>query len=132
MGLIEELATFLDTASTRFALGTNLFLNDLPDIPATATGLFETGGVPPTRTFRPSTKAAWENQRVQVYCRSTSSVKARADVQAVFVAFEGIVNTSLSGTTYLRVSAVQSPFLLERDQGGRVSFAVNFDVMRRL
>lgn len=132
MGLVEELATYLDTSSTRFALGTNLFLNDLPDIPATATGIYETGGIEPTRTFRPSTKAAWENPRVQLYCRSTSSVTARANIDAAYDIFEGVIDTTLSGTTYLRVSAIQSPFLLERDQGGRVVFACNFDAMRRL
>ena len=132
MGLIEELATYLDTSSTRFALGTSLYVNDLPESPATVCALFETPGAQPSRTFRPSTKAAWENPRVQVYCRSTSSVTTRANINAVFQVFEGVVDAVLSGTTYLRVSAIQSPFLLDRNPAGQVIFAVNFDCMRRL
>ena len=131
MGLIEELATYLDSGSTKYALGTNLFMNDLPDIPATATAIFETGGVPPSRTFAPSTRAAWENQRVQVYCRSTSSVTARANMETAWALLDAVVNTTLSGTTYLRVEAIQSPFLLNRDQAGRVAYAANFDCARR-
>lgn len=132
MGLIEEVGTYLDAQSTRFSLGSSaaggLYLNDLPELPATASALIETGGSEPRRTFRGN---GWENQRVQLYCRSTSSAIARANIDAAWTILEGVTNQALSGSTYLRVSAVQSPFLLDRDVAGRIVFAANFDIARR-
>jgi hypothetical protein len=39
---------------------------------------------------------------------------------------DAIVNEAISGTFYLRVAALQPPFLLERDANDRWIFAVNF------
>lgn len=130
MGLIEEIGTFLDTQSTRFALGTNLYLNYLPDEPNTATAIYETGGGPPQHHFA-GDLPAWENQRIAVTCRSTSSTQARANINDAWVQLQEVTNETLSNRSWLRVSAVQSPFLLNRDPRGRVSFQVNFDCVRR-
>lgn len=130
MGLVEDVGTFLAAQSTRFTLGTNLFLNLLPDEPNRATSLIETGGVAPNRIFG-STTPAWENARIQLASRSTSSTQARADADAAWTILEGVSNSTLSGSTYLRISAVQSVFLLERDERARPVFASNFDVQRR-
>ena len=130
MGLVEELGTYLDTASTRYTIGTNLFLNALPDEPATATSITEYGGGPPDYVFANDLPVN-ENQRVQMACRSTSSTKARANANAGWVAVSGIANESLSSHSWLRAVPVQSPFLLRRDEQGRVIFAFNFDAVRR-
>ena len=130
MGLIEELGTYLDAASTRFALGTNTFLNAHPDEPATASSLIEYGGGAPDYVFSGDLPLN-ENARVALTCRSTSSTKARADAHAGWVALQGIVNETLSAKSWLRCKAVQSPFLMGRDEQGRVEFRVNFDCMRR-
>lgn len=129
MGMVEDVATYLDTNSTRFTLGTNLFLNYLPSEPNRAASIIETAGLPPARVFG-STSVAWEQGRVQLACRSTSSATARADVDAAFTVLEGVQNQTLTSNLFLRVSAAQSPFLLERDAQNRVVFAVNFDVWR--
>lgn len=130
MGLIEEFGTYIDSASTRFTAGTNLFGNALPDEPNTATSLTEYGGGAPEYVFANDLPVN-ENQRVQVSCRSTSSTRARANAQAAWVAVSGIANETLSGKSWLRAKPVQSPFLLRRDEQGRVIFAFNCDVMRR-
>lgn len=130
MGLAEEIGTFLDTESTRFTLGTNLFLNYLPDTPGTAASIIETPGAAPTHVFA-GNLPAWENARIAVTCRSTSSTKARANMNDAWFQLQEVANETLSNRTYLRISAVQSPFLLERDAQGRVSFQANFDVVRR-
>lgn len=130
MGLVEEVGTYLDSNSTRFALGTNLYLNWMVDEPGTAASIIETAGPAPTFAFA-STRPSWENIRFQVACRSTSSTKARANADAAFTIFSGIANQTLSGTTYLRVAPVQSVFLMERDERGRVVFGFNCEGMRR-
>lgn len=132
MGMAEDLVTFLDSNSTRFTAGTNLFINRLPHEPATCAGLVETGGAPPNYTLGPSTKPAWENPAFQMSFRSTSSTKARADAQAAWDLLESVANQTLSGTTYLRITMTQSPFLLKRDEQDRPVFAFNGSCMRRL
>lgn len=130
MGLLEEVGAHLASQSTRFVVGTNLFYNFMADEPNTATALYETGGTAPVDTFA-SAIAAWEQPRVQVVCRATSSTHARTNIDKAWKVFNRVANATLSGVSYLNISAVQSPFLLERDSRGRVIFACNFDVMRR-
>ena len=73
----------------------------------------------------------YENQRVQMSCRALASTKARADINAAWVAVSGIANETLSGKSWLRARPLQSPFVLDRDAQGRVIFAFNIDIMRR-
>lgn len=131
MGMVEDIGTFLAAQSTLFVLGTKTFLNYLPDSPNRAQSIVETGGMAPEFVAGPSTKVAIEHPRIQVVCRSTSSTAARADMDKAWVILNGVTNQTLSGTTYLRISAAQSPFLLERDAKGRPVFAANFDVWKR-
>ena len=130
MGLVEELGTYLDSASTRFTIGTNLFLNAIPDEPNTASAVVEYGGAAPDYVFGRDLPVN-ENARVAITSRSTSSTKARADAHAAWVAMQAIENESLSGTSWLRASAVQSPFLLYRDEQGRVVYQCNYQCVRR-
>lgn len=130
MGLVEELGTFLDAQSTRFTLGANLFLNRMPSEPNTAASIIETGGLPPAHVFG-NDLPAWENQRVQIMCRSTSSVTARANMNDAWLQVQEIANEDLSNRGWMRCSAVQSPFSLGQDDQGRQLFASNFDCQRR-
>ncbi len=131
MGMIEEVGTYLAAQSTLFALGSKTFLNYLPDAPNRANAIHEYQGPAPDFVQGPSTKPVWENARFQITCRSTSSTAARGDINKAWTLLNGITNATLSGTTYLRIVSLQSPFLLERDKKGRPVFAVNFAAMRR-
>lgn len=130
MGLVEELGTFLDTASTRFTLGTNLYLQMLPDEPHTAASITEYPGAAPTQVFA-GDLPAFENARVAITCRSTSSATARANAHAAWVAVQKIANESLSSVSWLRASPIQSPFLLKRDAQGRDVFQFSAACVRR-
>ncbi len=127
---MEEVGTFLDAQSTRFSLGTNLWLNYLPNEPDTAASIIETGGNEPQYVLA-GDLPAWENARIAVTCRSTSSATARANINDAFLQLPEVDNEALSGRSWLRIKPVQSPFLLERDERGRVVFQVNFDCVRR-
>lgn len=113
-----------------FGLGSNLFLNALPDEPNNANSIIETGGIAPNHVFA-GDRPAWENARVAVTSRSTSSTEARDDANIAWFALQEISNSTLSGVSWLRVSAVQSPFLLERDERNRAVFQANYDCVRR-
>lgn len=127
--MLDELAAFLDAASTRFTAGTNLFADFLPDEPNRATLLVEMPGGPPARVMSTGSPA-WENARFAVFSRSTSSTQAHDDLDVAWNTFEGVVNQSLSGTYYLRVAANESPYLWGRDEIGRAHFTASFSVMR--
>lgn len=143
MPMIEQLGHKLQTSSVG-TLGTNLFLNALPDnTTGVAVAVIETMGTTPGRTFgraRPSV----EKLRVQVIARSTapmggsgiaSPAAARAKAQVAYDSLCGIVNQTVGSSSdagyYLRVDGVQSgPFLIGRDEKGRALFSCNYDVWR--
>ena len=130
MGLVEELAAHIDSESTRFSLGGSLFLNSLPDEPNAATSIIEYPGGPSMETLA-GDLPKYDNSRVAITCRSTSSVTARANAQAAWVAAYKITNESLSGTSWLRCAPLQTPFLLKRDEQNRVLFQFNCAAIRR-
>ncbi len=130
MGLVEEIATHLDSESTRFTAGTNLFGNGKVLEPNTATWVIEYPGGAATDTFA-GDLPKYEDARVAITCRSTSSATARANAHAAWVAVSKIANETLSGKSWLRAKPLQSPFLLDRDEQNRVMFQFNVACTRR-
>ena len=121
MSAMDDLAVYLDSQSTAFTQGTNLYRGYLPESTAKAAAIFETGGVGPSHTFA---SRVYENPRVQVIARSTrpvagspaSATGVRALIETAWRTFDGIFNATVNSITYLRVVPVQSPFLLEVDE----------------
>ena len=128
--MVEEIATFIDSESTRFSLGTSTFINSLPDEPNRASSVIETPGAPADYVFANDLPVN-ENARVAITTRSTSSATARADANAAWVAVQKIANEALSGKTWLRAAPVQSPFFLKRDEQNRPMFQFNVACTRR-
>jgi curli biogenesis system outer membrane secretion channel CsgG len=62
--------------------------------------------------------------------RYTSYASAQTTANLCFVALEAIVDETINTTRYNRVTAIQSPFPLERDPEERIVFVQNFDVKR--
>jgi len=131
--MVEEVGAFLAAQlPARFTLGTNLFLNYMPDEPATATVVIEYPGSPPLDVY--ARKPAVEAPRFQLVCRSSGDgsgpTVGRDNADAAFMSLHAVGNQTLSGSTYLSISALQSPFLLDRDARGRVEFACNYECWR--
>jgi hypothetical protein len=78
------------------------------------------------------TAAKWEEPRIQAVARAATYSAARTKIGAIFTALHAVNNTTLSGTLYLSIEAVQSPFFLERDQSDRVKMVCNFHVRKVL
>ena len=138
MSAMFEILTYIDSYSTALVIGTNAFAGYLPETTGRAVAVFETGGLPPVHTYAGSLPII-ERPRVQIIARSTrptagapaSATGVHAIIDTVWRLLDGIANRSLSGTTYLRVAAVQRPFLLEIDSRGRQIWSANFDCSRR-
>ena len=129
MSTLLDLATYLDTQQASLTLGTNLFIGRMPETPDTCVTLYEYGGGAPDNTMG-TTAPVLQNPSVQIAVRASSYSSAQSLIALCWSSFEAITNQSLSGTRYNRVSAIQSPFPLERDTSDRIIFVQNFNVTR--
>lgn len=132
---LDELGTYLAaniSGATSLTLGTNLFLGRMPDAPDTCVAIFETGGTFPSHTMGGASSPVFERGRVQVVTRAATYSTCRTLAGDVWATFEQIADEALTGTRYLRVTAVQSPFPTERDSSDRVLIVQNFDVIKSL
>lgn len=130
MAILEDIAALIDSSSTTFTLGTNLFMGRLPDSPDTCCAVYQYGGEEPMNVMGGDSMPPLEEPRVQVLVRATGYATAQSTATTIWTYLETVLNENLSGTRYLRISAVQSPFPLERDAQDRVIFAQNFRVVK--
>ena len=129
MALLDDVGTLLAAQVGSLTLGTNLFLGRLPDEPDTAVALFETGGEAPVNTMGGGLYEV-EQPRLQVLTRGASYSATHALAMSVWLVLEATTNDTLSATLYYRITAVQSPFPIERDSKDRIVFSQNFRVQR--
>lgn len=129
--ILDDIATHLAANSTRLTVGTNLTKGYMPASPATCTTIFETGGLAPIKAFSTGTvDRVWEQPSIMVHSRSTDYQTARNTIEDVFTILDGIGNTTLSGTRYGRIDAIQSPIDIGQDSNDRHMLSVNFNVMK--
>lgn len=116
------------------AVGTSIFLSQLPDSPDAAVGVFEYPGRPSDKTF--GTTIVCENARFQILVRSAREgtanaySTARTKAENIRNLLDGAGNLTLSGTVYLYIEALQPPFFLEKDANGRNIIACNFEARK--
>jgi len=132
MALLDDLGTYLAAQVGTLTLGTNLYLGRMPDEPDTCVALYEYGGDAPVNVMGGDSMPPVEQPRIQILTRASGYSSARTLALECWTAVEAVLNESLSGTLYHRVSANQSPFPLERDSHDRVLFAQNFRVQKAL
>ena len=132
--ILDDVATYLATNSTRLTVGSNLTKGYMPATPATCTTIFETGGLAPINQF--STGGAYrifEQPGLMIHTRSTDYQTARLIMEDVFVILDGVANRGLPTTTgvrYAAIDAVQSPFDIGQDSNDRHLMSVNFNVIK--
>jgi hypothetical protein len=137
MGMIEDIGTYLTATTGNGTLGTDVFLNVMPETTRLVTAIVETRGGPPAFSLG-GTVPVHTEQAIEIVVRSTAGTggyanptNARTRIQRAYLRLNGIANAALSGSTYLRVQANQDPYLAERDEQGRVVFRCGFSVMKR-
>ena len=132
MALLTDVGAYLDAqvSAASLAAGTNLFYGRLPDAPDTCVALYETGGGVPDDTMGNSSAPVFENPRVQIVVRADDYATAATLIGDCWDKLQLISNETLSSTYYARISAVQSPFALERDSQDRMVMACNFQIIK--
>jgi len=110
--------------------GTNLFAVPFPEASQDqAVCLIEYPGEAPEHAAGASIAAPlYERPRFQIICRDVEANAAtcRALAESIYVQLDGLADTTLSGTRYLLVRALQSPFYLSMDGRNRHRYVTNY------
>lgn len=118
MPLLDELATHLQTAGVG-QVSTTLFKGMIPLAgPDALVALIEVPGMPPVHSHD---EQRYEQPVIQVVVRGAQHAyaPARATADHAWNALDGVANAVLSGTVYLWIAALQSPFFLRQDELNR-------------
>lgn len=130
--LLSDIVDYLSSGS----IGTSsIFYGTMPPSPDVAVAVYETGGTASVHAFNGSAgRAKEENPRIQVVTRATADDydTARVIAHRAFKLLDGLPSRSINGVAYKWGAAVQSPFLLGRDEQNRVMIACNYDIAKEL
>ncbi len=124
--MIEELGNFLE-AGGGGTQGADLFLNGLPADPDAAVAIQEYSGEAPGLVHG-TAGVSEERRRFQLLARAVTLAAAVAKAQAAHALLCQVHNTTLSGTWYVGIYPLQSPFPLGRDENGRARVVCNYRV----
>jgi len=129
MTMLEALASRL-TAASVVTSASNLFLGIMPDNPNVCAALYEYAGEYPMEAFSPST-AQIDRTRVQVMTRSGRDDYAAARTLMVNVRdnLTGLVNQTVDGVVFLRVSELGPIEFVGRDDDDRPQFSLSLRVL---
>jgi hypothetical protein len=122
--MIDDIATYLAGQGIG-TVGTNLFKGMLPASPDNCVALFEYGGE------RPDLVGTYvERPKLNVRVRNTSYSAGRSACGSIIEDLHTVGDTTLSGTRYLYIMALQSPIYLGRDGHERAEWSINFQVVK--
>ena len=130
MSILEDLGGYLDTQLVTVTAGTNLFYNLLPETVSDCVALIENSGSAPTFTMGSNNLPQLENPELQFLVRNSVYATGRTLSDSIYRVLTAIANQTINSVLYLRVEAIATPALLERDLNKRWVFTCNFTVMR--
>ena len=130
MGMLEDLGGYLDTNSA-LTLGVDLFLGLMPENVSNCVSVYENGGRSPDFTMGSNNLPIIENPEFQIIVRNSSYQTGRSLADSTYRVMTQIANLTINSVEYLRVVAISSPALMERDSNKRVLFTTNFYVTRK-
>lgn len=129
--LLDDMADYLSSGG----ITATIYTGYLPETPDAALAVYETGGRPPDVAMgNVAGVVSMEWPSVQVVSRNVTDEYATARLLAhnVFKLLQGLPTRTINGTAYQWGMARQSPFLMGRDEAGRVLVACNFDIAKAL
>tara|TARA_Y100000310_G_scaffold212376_1_gene213217 strand:+ start:3939 stop:4340 length:402 start_codon:yes stop_codon:yes gene_type:complete len=130
MSFLEEIATYIQ-AQGHGDIGTDIFGGEMPDQPDACIAVYESEGREPGETFG-NTPPVYDRPHLQILVRGERNdyETPMALCQAIRTDLATLVNTSLSGTYYLRVAARGSAHPIGDDGQDRYKMAANFIVFK--
>lgn len=129
--LLDDIGDYLTSASV--ASSAALFRAFMPPEPNDVVVVYETPGMAAAHGFNANAgQAVAEYPHVQVVVRSTSYEAARVVAHRAWVKLDGLPTRTINGVQYHWAHALQSPFLMQRDEQARVYLACNYEVAKAL
>lgn len=127
MALFDEIKARLEAQSLAGS-GTNweLFANWMPDSPDQAVVITEVPG----RTPQDFSETDFRQFEVRVRAAQDATVDAESKIDAIFRDLHRLGPTTLDGTSYGGITAVQPPHWFRVDQSQRDEFLVTFQALR--
>ena len=130
--VLDDLGDYLTSGGVG-TVGTDIFLNGLPDTPDACVGILETGGLGPTHTMSTGPgNAVLDSVTVQIMSRAASYPTARTKAQEVHILMDGFAARSINGTEYYWMEARQPPFSLDLDANNRKTVVCNYLIRKAL
>lgn len=142
--MLDDIFTYIVAQSTAFTkwagtsgnIGKAIML-DGTAAPDTFVSLYESQGLASAMTFSTSTgsvSVVFERPRLQLISRSSDYATARSNAETIFVLLNGLSKKlpTSTGTLYLSIEAVQSPFHIGRDENDRHMVSCNFQVEKEV
>lgn len=131
--LIDEIAQILaDSEAGLGSVGSTIqrggFSANAPD---TCLAVFEYPGESPLRV-KDSRLAIAERPRFQIVARAKSMAAARMLAEKAHRFLDGYSGSSANGVRYQQITALQNPFYLDHDDGGRARIACNYRASKEL
>lgn len=127
MPLMDDMADLLSSGTT----STSISKDYMPTTPDTCLAIYGYGGLAPTHGMAGGPGLALlEEPRIQIVARSLSLQSAHQDARSAYKVLNGLRKRTINGMTYHWVSAIQEPFLLERDTNARFSVACNYEIKK--
>lgn len=131
MPWLEDVASLITTAGAG-TLNVDTFLSTAASIPAGVGPyalLVETPGMGVERLHSDDlgvlNAPAYERPGMQITVRATNYVVARTRIKLIFDAVDGVFNTTINGTKYLEIMAIQRPFDMGPDDSKRIRLGFN-------
>jgi hypothetical protein len=125
--LLDDLSAHLSSNG----MTTVIYKGAMQETPNDIVVLRETGGFPSQHVMSAATgHAILEEPTVQVLSRSLAYDAASTVARQALALFDGLRDTTINGVLYHWVTALQPPFLLERDANQRFIIAFNLHVKR--
>ena len=124
----DDLAVYL-AAKGRGTLASTIFVNDKPSTPDAVICLFGYAGQPPEWT----STGRYDRPSVQVLVRGAKNAAgaARTLIENIYKDLDGLTDTTINGTYYQRIEAVQSGATpMGKDENGRIEYVWNFTVSK--
>lgn len=124
MSVSEDVATYLASKGLG-VLGTNIGI-EMPPLPDDFLTVREyPGSEPGYSKSGPNVR----RPRFQISCRSKSTRAALLRAESAYGHLTGFSGV-LSGTSYSKIRALQEPFPIGRDEGGRERVVCNYEVTK--
>ena len=127
MTLLTDMEYYLGTQG----LGAGLFAGNLPDNPTDTVAMFQYAGRAPEYVMSVTdegTPIAITRERpgLQLQSRAQYDADAEENIYRYKAALEFIVNQTINGTYYVRISCISAPYHLRKDEQNRAVWACNF------